>query len=192
MSKSYKWKHTALAFLCLPLLAGGSLEGRAPTYSDRFSLPFFDGGKGKLRIPPARISSTGTSICGYVFMEGKPLPNTMEDLTMFYKQPTPELLDWVNQQQAKAGVWMKKALVALALYDALPKLPMINCPTLALFGNHDMAREWERNLLEGIKGVKHALVPDAGHLPQIDNPQGFTKREGHVGIGIEQRHGDDG
>jgi len=107
--------------------------------------------------------------------EGNPLPLSMTDLAMSYTHPTSELLEWVNQQRAKAGIWIKKTLIAIGLYDITPKLPLIKCPTLVLFGSQDMLREQEGTLVEGIKGAKHALVQNAGHLPQIDNPQAFLQ-----------------
>ena len=36
-------------------------------------------------------------------------------------------------------------------------------------------REHEKVLLEGISGAKHAVVPKSGHLPQLDNPEGFLQ-----------------
>ena len=108
-------------------------------------------------------------------IEGNPLPATEEQLATSYTHVTKELIDWVNQQRAKAGLWMKKTMIAISLYDVIPKLPMVRCPTLVVFGTEDLLRDREKVLLEGISGAKHALVPDAGHLPQIDNPQGFLQ-----------------
>jgi len=108
-------------------------------------------------------------------VEGNPLPPSVTKLAMHYTQVTPELLEWVSQQRARAGIWMKKTLIAIGLYDVIPKLPMVKCPTLVLFGSQDILREQEKILLEGIKGARHAVVENAGHLPQIDNPQGFLR-----------------
>lgn len=107
--------------------------------------------------------------------EGNPLPATKEQLAISYTRVTRELIDWVNQQRARAGLWMKKTMIAIALYDAIPKLPLVRCPALVLFGSEDLLREREKVLLEGISGAKHAVVPHAGHLPQIDNPRGFLQ-----------------
>jgi len=107
--------------------------------------------------------------------EGNPLPATKEQLAMSYTRVTKELIEWVNQQRAKAGLWMKKTMIAIGLYDAIPKLLLVRCPTLVVFGSEDLLREREKVLLEGISGAKHAVVPNAGHLPQVDNPQGFLQ-----------------
>ena len=55
-------------------------------------------------------------------IQGNPLPATREQLSMTYTHVTPELVDWVNSQRAKAGLWMKKTMIALGLYDIAPRL----------------------------------------------------------------------
>ena len=70
---------------------------------------------------------------------------------------------------------MKKTMVAIGLYDTISKLPLVRCPTLIVFGSEDLLREHEKVLLEGISGAKHAVVPKAGHLPQLDNPESFLQ-----------------
>lgn len=108
-------------------------------------------------------------------IEGNPLPVSQEQLAMTFTRVTPELMEWMSQQRAKAGLWMKKTMIAIGLYDVITRLPLVKCPTLVLFGSNDMLREQEQALLEGIPGAKHALVNDAGHLPQIDNPATFLQ-----------------
>ena len=70
---------------------------------------------------------------------------------------------------------MKKTMIAIGLYDVMPKLRLVKCPTLLVFGSEDMLRACETALLEEISGSTYALVPNAGHLPQIDNPQDFIR-----------------
>ena len=108
-------------------------------------------------------------------IEGNPLPTTMEQLQMAYTQVTPELVEWAKQERAKAGIWAKKTMIAIGLYDVLARLSLVKCPALVLFGSQDMLREQEKVLLEGIEGAKHAVVENAGHLPQMDNPQAFLQ-----------------
>jgi len=108
-------------------------------------------------------------------IEGNPLPTTMEQMQMAYAKVTPELVEWSNQQRTKAGVWAKKTMIAIGLYDVMPRLTQVKCPTQVLFGSQDMLRDQEKVLLEKIKGSKHAVVENAGHLPQMDNPQGFLQ-----------------
>ncbi|MFH1639946.1 MAG: alpha/beta hydrolase [Chloroflexota bacterium] len=102
-----------------------------------------------------------------------PLPATNEQLAVSYTRVTPELIEWVNQQRTKAGQWMKKTMIAIALHDITPELPMIKCPTLILFGSEDYLREQEMVLINEIRDAKQAVIPNAGHLPQMDDPEGF-------------------
>jgi pimeloyl-ACP methyl ester carboxylesterase len=107
--------------------------------------------------------------------QGNPKPLTLAKLAITYAHPSEQLLEWVNQQRTRAGLWVKKTLIAVSLYDIFPKLPIVKCPTLVLFGSQDYLREGENLLLDGIKGAEHALVEDAGHLPQVEKPQAFLK-----------------
>lgn len=108
-------------------------------------------------------------------LAGNPLPATKEQAAISYTRVTPELIDWVNQQRAKAGQWMKKTMIAIGLYDVISKLPLVRCPALIVFGSEDLLRERETMLLEGMSGAKHAVIHDAGHLPQMDNPESFIQ-----------------
>lgn len=108
-------------------------------------------------------------------LEGNPLPATKEQLATSYTRVTSELIDWVNQQRTKAGQWMKKTMIAIGLYDVIPKLPLVRCPTLVVFGSEDLLREHEVALLKGISDTKHAIIHDAGHLPQMDCPESFIQ-----------------
>jgi len=107
--------------------------------------------------------------------EGNPLPFSIMDLGMSFAHPTAELLDWFNQERAKAGVGVKKTMIAIALYDVFSRLPLVKCPTFVLFGDKDILKEKEKDFRRGIKGAKSALLHDAGHVPQVDNPQGFLR-----------------
>lgn len=106
---------------------------------------------------------------------GSPLPRSLEDLKQTYVHVNEELRSKVNTERAKAGVWAWKALLALNSYDAAPALAKIACPTLLIFGEKDMLRAKEEVLKALIKGSKLVITPDAGHLPQVDNPTAFLK-----------------
>jgi len=107
--------------------------------------------------------------------QGNPLPLSQADLKLAFAHPTPELTNWFNQQRAKAGVWVKKTMIAISLYDPFPRLPLVKCPTLVLFGDGDILREKEKVLLQEIKGASNSLIKDAGHVPQMEQPQVFLK-----------------
>lgn len=61
--------------------------------------------------------------------------------------------------------------------DSTPSLAAIACPTLVVVGEEDTLTplpEAEK-LVAGIKGARLARIPGAGHLPNIESPEAFTK-----------------
>jgi pimeloyl-ACP methyl ester carboxylesterase len=107
--------------------------------------------------------------------QGNPQPLSMTDLKMTFAHPTSELAAWFNGLRGKAGVWVKKTMIAISLYDPFPKFPRIKCPTLVLFGDQDILKEKEKEILQGIKGSKSVILADAGHVPQMEKPQAFLE-----------------
>lgn len=107
--------------------------------------------------------------------KGVPFPRTMETLKQSYTQVSPELLEKVNDDLRKAGVWAYKTSEALINYDIVPAFKKIKAPTLIVFGEKDMLRSKENAIKNYINGSELVLIPDAGHLPQMDNPEAFIK-----------------
>ncbi len=62
---------------------------------------------------------------------------------------------------------------ALSTFDLRPGLEDMNVPTLFMAGQHDAALEGTRALSNSVPGSKFAIVPSAGHLCNLENPQGF-------------------
>jgi len=58
---------------------------------------------------------------------------------------------------------------------SIPKFPKIKCPTLVLFGDQDVLKEKEKEILKAIKGAKSVILHHAGHVPQMDQPEAFLK-----------------
>ncbi len=56
------------------------------------------------------------------------------------------------------------------------ELSRINLPTLVLVGEHDTVTplELSKELQEGIKDAQMIVIPDAGHLSNLDNPSAFN------------------
>ncbi|GEL26290.1 3-oxoadipate enol-lactonase [Pseudonocardia sulfidoxydans NBRC 16205] len=75
-------------------------------------------------------------------------------------------------------------------------LPRVAAPTLVLWGDRDAKtpRALSETIRDGIAGARLAVVPDAGHLSNIDNPGAFARLaaefldESVTGKG-EHRHG---
>lgn len=61
--------------------------------------------------------------------------------------------------------------------DSVSTLGKIGCPALVVCGKEDgltPVAESEK-MAAAIKGAKLAVIPDAGHLPAIENPDAFTR-----------------
>ena len=61
----------------------------------------------------------------------------------------------------------------MARPDSRPTLAWIKCPTLVLSGDTDntMPNSLSREMADGIPGAKLVIIPDCGHLPQLEQPQ---------------------
>ena len=104
---------------------------------------------------------------------GIPLPRSLEDLKQHFVHVSPELQAKVNEDRAKAGVWAWKCSIANNNFDIVPALKKVTAKTLLIFGEKDALRTKEKVLKNCIKGSKLLVIPDAGHLPQVDNPEAF-------------------
>jgi pimeloyl-ACP methyl ester carboxylesterase len=69
-------------------------------------------------------------------------------------------------------------LQAMATADQTDLLPQINVPTLLIWGDRDprspldvVARQFE----EAIPGAELVVIPDAGHMSNLDQPQAFNE-----------------
>jgi len=60
--------------------------------------------------------------------------------------------------------------------DSRPLLSSIKCPVLVLSSDTDnmVKIEFSHELAAGISGAKLVVVPDCGHLPQIEKPEAVT------------------
>jgi len=105
--------------------------------------------------------------------KGIPRPYSLTDLEKSFAFPSKELLDWFNYQREKAGIWVKKTLIAIALYDIFSKLPLIKCPTLIIYGTRDLLKDKEADLLKNIENSQSVTIKDAGHIPQYEKPLDF-------------------
>jgi pimeloyl-ACP methyl ester carboxylesterase len=64
----------------------------------------------------------------------------------------------------------------------VPRLGELRCPTLVMVGEGDGAFVGEAGILvEGIPDARRAVVPDAGHQPQLENPEAWLAAiRGHL------------
>ena len=61
--------------------------------------------------------------------------------------------------------------------DSTPLLPHISVPTLVVTGAEDemIPVEESRRIASGIKGSKLVIVPGAGHLANLEQPEAFNE-----------------
>ena len=60
--------------------------------------------------------------------------------------------------------------------DSVPTLPRITCPTIAVVGEHDRltgVAEAQR-IAQNVRGARMVTIPQAGHLPNLENPGAFN------------------
>ncbi len=105
--------------------------------------------------------------------KGIPLPRSLEDLKQHYVHIDTQLQKQVNDDLVKAGASAWKCMTAMSNFDMVPALKRIKAKTLLIFGEKDMLRSKEQALKNYIKGSELVIVPVAGHLPQMDNPEAF-------------------
>lgn len=69
---------------------------------------------------------------------------------------------------------MLQAITDTAAVDRLPHLAGIAAPTLVIVGSEDAPfLKPSRRMAEAIPGAELAIVPDAGHSPQFENPDAW-------------------
>jgi pimeloyl-ACP methyl ester carboxylesterase len=61
--------------------------------------------------------------------------------------------------------------------DSISLLPSIRCPTLIIVGEQDQATPVSdaRLMADRIPGAQLEIIPDAGHLPNLEQPQRFNE-----------------
>ena len=70
----------------------------------------------------------------------------------------------------------RAAVAALVAFDRRANLPNIQVPTLVITGEHDRtaAPEVARKMAERIPGALCHILPGAGHLLNIEQPDAFN------------------
>jgi pimeloyl-ACP methyl ester carboxylesterase len=95
------------------------------------------------------------------------------------RQSRPDLVETVRAmmlRQSPSGI-IGAQLGMAERPDSTPLLPSINVPTLAVFGDQDAITPAEpegRLLVEAIPGAKLVVIPHAGHLSNLEQPEAFN------------------
>jgi pimeloyl-ACP methyl ester carboxylesterase len=61
--------------------------------------------------------------------------------------------------------------------DSVPLLPSIHCPTLVIVGEQDQATPVSdaRLMADRIPNARLEIIADAGHLPNLEQPDAFNQ-----------------
>ena len=89
-------------------------------------------------------------------------------------QNDPRLRQIVRDMARDTGVdgFLKQQRAIMSRPDSRPLLASIKCPTLVLVGESDTLTppDLSKELADGVRGAKLAVVPDCGHLSTIEQP----------------------
>jgi 3-oxoadipate enol-lactonase len=100
-------------------------------------------------------------------------------LTQAARQSRPELVEFAHAmmlRQPPTGI-LGAQLGMAERPDSTPILPTINVPTLAVFGDQDVITPAEpegRLLAEAIPNARLVVIPNAGHLSNLEQPDAFN------------------
>ena len=125
------------------------------------------------RPAPERIAEAAA---GYD-AEGMPALRTVAQAreSTTFAEPRQEWVEAMNHTRAQAGAWVKKLHESLAWYDIMARLPLVKArETLVLYGEHDRLRDGEELLHNNIVRARKRIMPGVGHIPQVEDPEGFV------------------
>jgi pimeloyl-ACP methyl ester carboxylesterase len=111
----------------------------------------------------------------------EPVAKTMVSMLMAdaTKSRAPELVREVRQMMLDTPPRTLIAALAgmAARHDVTAELPEINVPTLVLVGEEDdiTPPEIVRAMADAIPGASFRQIPDAGHLPNLEQPESFNR-----------------
>ena len=106
-----------------------------------------------------------------------PKPRTLQELKQrsTFVNPRQEWLEATNKSHAQAGVSVGEVRHALAHYDIMARLPLVKArATLVMYGEHDRRRGVGDLLYNNIRNSSKAFLPGTGHVPQVEDPEGFA------------------
>lgn len=110
-------------------------------------------------------------------------PDVLTGLSFYDRSKAP---DWSTlPDDAMEAIARNREASALYLWEPYchnPKLPRrlhrIKVPTLVLWGEHDgiVKPAYGRAFAELIPGARFETIPNAGHVPQLEQPEAFVER----------------
>jgi len=85
-----------------------------------------------------------------------------------------QYLEMAEETGAELFARQQHAIIRRA--DSRPDLARIECPTLVLVGDSDQVTppDAAQEMAEGIRGARHVVVPECGHMSLIERPEAVT------------------
>jgi 3-oxoadipate enol-lactonase len=113
---------------------------------------------------------------GTVFVVEDMLPRLLAEVT---RQSRPDVVKFAREMMLRqSSVGVVGALLGMAERpDSAPLLPTISVPTLCVFGAEDVITPAEtegRLLAEAIPNARLVVIPNAGHLSNLEQPEAFN------------------
>ncbi|GIW08628.1 MAG: alpha/beta hydrolase [Dehalococcoidia bacterium] len=102
-------------------------------------------------------------------------PATVESLAAIFTAPTERLVERVNEARRQSRDSLVQAGLAVYGHDTLGRAFSIRAPTLLLVGDRDIVLPEQQRFLRAIPDVGFALIENAGHYPQVDDPARFVQ-----------------
>ena len=172
-------------------MGGGVAIGMALTYPERVHrLVLIDGLPDHVRerlVSPLMQRAINTHApawlarFGALFLGNRTMEAVLKEIVYDPRLVTPLVLDRSNRNRQRADMITPLLSLrnSLPLWDQhfAPRLKDIRQPTLILWGEHDrlFPPQVGRDLLTIIPHSKLIVIPDAGHIPQWEQPQAVNR-----------------
>jgi pimeloyl-ACP methyl ester carboxylesterase len=134
-------------------------------------------------------------VCGLVLVGSgarlRVLPNLLDRMLVDFPATVDDLLGWAFSPQADPDLitlgreeWLENDpgivhgdFSVCDLFDVMGRLGEIRCPTLVVCGEGDSLTppKYARYLTDSIPGAALALVPEAGHMVMLEQPQAVNR-----------------
>jgi pimeloyl-ACP methyl ester carboxylesterase len=94
----------------------------------------------------------------------------------------------VREARHFTGRELKRRLVALMRTDLFPRLGALAVPTLVVHGSRDWLVPWRSSQRAAalIPGARFELIPRAGHVPYLSNPDPFNRAVSEFLTGVDR------
>lgn len=118
------------------------------------------------------IVDLGTRLNNRLAIELATKLNVFEDPAKATKEFVDSIAETcLSPEGRRAQAQITKRVLGNAPVDAL--LPTLSVPTLIIWGEEDkvLHPRWARKFAQGVPGSELVMIPDTGHMPQIEAPE---------------------